>query len=226
MSGRIYSWIANGALVLGIASAFLYDSAKVPHVLAVAAGIVAGMTAVALYFWNQQECKKKGNKEAQEVVVETAPKLEAAKKDADIVATWAKALTQTATLDLQKRILAELWRTHVAPDVVYFHAHANASRKWMANYYVHQGFLPGRSLRYAFPKETRVMTPEVELSPREAAACAIEIMLNLAIQDKLNEWEYIFDAKGLRVSMKRPYGVRPVSSQEVLRFDSAEAFAE
>jgi hypothetical protein len=64
----------------------------------------------------------------------------------------------------------------------------------------------------------------VELSPKEAAACAIEIMLNLAIQDKLNEWEYVFDAKGLRVSMKQPYA-RPVASQEELHFESAEAFA-
>jgi hypothetical protein len=224
MSGRIYNWIANGALALGIASAFLYDSTKVPHVLAVAAGIVAGITAVTLYFWNQQECKKKENKEAQEFVVEIAPKLEAAQKHADIGATLAKGLTQTATLDLQNHILTKL--TQVTPDVIYFHAHGNASRKWMANYYVHQGHSYGRSLRYAFPKETRVMTPEVELSPREVAACAIEIMLNLAIQDKLNGWEYVFDAKGLRVSMKRPYGARPVSSQEELRFDEAEALAE
>ncbi len=226
MSGRIYNWIANVALALGIASAFLYDSAKVPHVLAIAGGIVAGVTAVALYFWNQHESKKE---EVRKTAVEVPKRLEfTVTKEAsdDVAAIWTKALTQTATLELQNRILADLWRVQVEPDIVYFQGHGNASRRWMASYYANQHRFAGRSLRYAFPKETRVMTPEVELSAREAAACALEIVLNLAIQDKLNEWEYVFDAKGLRVSMKNSYGARPIIPQEELHFEGTEAFAE
>jgi hypothetical protein len=232
MSGRVYNWIANGALVLGIASAFLYDSTKVPHSLVVAAGVVAGVTAVALYFWNQLQCKKKEtevkNAAAEVPVVHVPAKVEAKKPSVDAIpAAWTKALTQTATLELQKRILADVWRLQVTNDLVYcrVRGHGAASQRWMADYKTYH-HLAGRQLRYAFPKEARLMTPEVELSPREAAACAIEIMLNLAIQDKLNEWEYVFDAKGLRVSMKGPYGSRPVSSQEELRFEGMEAFAE
>jgi hypothetical protein len=93
----------------------------------------------------------------------------------------------------------------------------------MKAYTVHND--AGRRMRYHFPADKRLMTPEVELSPKETAACALEIIRKLAIEDRLNEWEYLFDAKGLRVSSKRLHHARVPSAQEEFRFGDAEVHA-
>lgn len=59
----------------------------------------------------------------------------------------------------------------------------------------------GRRLRYHLGAENHLMTPEVELSPKETAACAAEIIRDLSGDGK--EWDFAFDAKGLRVSRRK-----------------------
>jgi hypothetical protein len=62
------------------------------------------------------------------------------------------------------------------------------------------------------------MEPEVELSPNEVAACAVEIIRNLALSDDLNKWEYDFGSKGLRISLKRGHPVRTAVAKEDVDF--------
>jgi hypothetical protein len=65
------------------------------------------------------------------------------------------------------------------------------------------------------------------LSPNEVAACAIEILRNLALGDELNKWEYDFGPRGLRVSVRKaPRMMRPVSAQEYFDFKENMGFAQ
>lgn len=201
MNSRAYSLISNAALLLGIASAFLYDSGRVPNWLAIAMAVTSGAGAVALYFYNRERCDVVLPKEKTPghpvAMVKSHDDVKIANTVRTVSMTWSK--TDAARiLEVQRRVLMDLEATSRAMQS----SRMVVPREWMSAYHSSHHF-PMRNVRYAFPKEVGMMTPEVELSPRETAACAIEIIRNLAFADKVNEWEYVFDAKGLRVSVKR-----------------------
>jgi hypothetical protein len=211
MSGRIYNRIANVALLLGIASAFLYDSGKVPNWLAIAIGVVAGVIAVAVYFWNQHKEKKDetaGPGQVAEIVAaETA--LKPKRIEIELMTKAAAELGVLAAMEAASVNLSHYVAARVAHRMLYHDLSARhelwhvgpSAQKWLSLYSPPEVY-PGRSLRYTFPKGLRLMTPEVELSPVETANCVVHIMRTLAIQDRLNELDYVFDEKGLRVSLK------------------------
>jgi hypothetical protein len=62
------------------------------------------------------------------------------------------------------------------------------------------------------------MEAEVELSPNEVAACAVEIVRNLSLADDRSKWEYDFGPKGLCISLKRGHPGRRMVFQEDLDF--------
>jgi hypothetical protein len=227
MSARVYNLISNGALLLGIASAFLYDSGRAPNWVAIAMAVTAGAVAVTLYFYNGERCgvvaKEKTPDSSVAVVKSQADDVKIANSVRTVSVTWSK--TDAARiLEVQRRVLIDLEATSRAMQT----SRMVVPREWMNAYHASHHF-PMRNMRYAFPKEVGMMTPEVELSPRETAACAIEIIRNLAFADKLNEWEYVFDAKGLRVSMKRGYSRTNVyrsMHQQALNFGLFDSVGE
>src|SRR5437899_3159711 len=59
MSERVYNRLANTLMLIGIASALLFDSGRLPRLVVGTIGIVAGLAAMALYFWNQHKSEAK-----------------------------------------------------------------------------------------------------------------------------------------------------------------------
>jgi hypothetical protein len=212
MSKKQYSWITNVALILGVVSAFLYQRSDVPHAFSLALGIAAAVISVATYFYNQ-------------FVGEGAPQVERS-KDVDVVALSAHGTYFVAEVkqSAQRRVslllgyeeeikLAEL-RSAAQRKLVgrirgltaLLEAQRNAELERQADYmqqYLQQNNA-SRRLRYRFPSDSRLMEPEVELSPREAAACYRQIMRDLVNDDGMQEWAFHLDPKGgLRVSGRK-----------------------
>src|SRR5690242_3314465 len=55
MNERVYNRIANILILIGIASALLFDSGKLPPTVVGTIGMIAGVAAIVLYFWNQHK---------------------------------------------------------------------------------------------------------------------------------------------------------------------------
>jgi hypothetical protein len=53
--GFVYDLLANIWLLLGISSAFVFDSFPALHVTAAIIGVIAGIAAIVQYFGNQWE---------------------------------------------------------------------------------------------------------------------------------------------------------------------------
>ena len=246
MTKKTYSWTSNGAMVLAIASAFLYDSGRVSHTFAIALGVVAGAIAIIIYFSNQASSFKPEYELPKQGVVSKqtpAPNDEPATVESSSTRQIAlhteerlQKLQQTRArllvdANVLNRIVLESLRgsggtcEEAVEDAPFRWLEGSRYRYdvWMKAYTLHNDV--GRRMKYHFPADKRLMTPEVELSPKETAACALEIIRKLAIEDRLNEWEYLFDAKGLRVSSKRLHHARVLSAQEEFCFGDAEVHA-
>jgi hypothetical protein len=217
MTDRAYNRVANALMVIGVASALAFDSGRVPHIVAGGIGIIAGVGALILYFCGGAEAPKKEevkteqmeSLKARDVVVSSAdPKKvffdSGALHDAYFSRnvpvlhahhhgkhTWAQALwkTDVDAIEAYRRETAQLWLFHYA---------LNHARKlhWL--------------VIDASGACKPLMEPEVELSPNEVAACAIEIILGFAKSDKGNRWEYSMGPKGLRIAARRSSPMRPV----------------
>jgi hypothetical protein len=202
-------------MLIGIASALLFDSGKLPRVVVGTIGIVAGLTAMVLYFWNQRQsaAKEKLSVKAKAPVGSIAePNTEIASANNSVVPRDEVALKALG------RNAADVWRVTRDAD---FHAieayRSEAARLWVSYYAANHA----RTLRWRVVKDPSLalMQPEVELSPNEVAACAIEIINNLAIADDLKEWEYVFGAKGLRVSVRKAHSFRCEVPQQDFDFE-------
>ncbi len=225
MSERTYNRLANILMLIAVGSAVLFDSGKFPHVVVGMVGVLAGVAALALYFWNQHEVSEKeeesdsSQQEATVAVVKAAEaKPPGSTRNRGVrffvddfliaekpIAVRTNDVWRIAALDtLNRRVMAQAWLAHYSDNYA-------------------------RTLRWSAAKgEARVlMQPEVELSPCEVAACAIEIMRNLAVSDDFNsEWEYSFGPKGLRVSLKKAHSVRPIVPQEDFDFGDISSLVQ
>lgn len=214
MSERTYNRLANILMFIAIGSAVLFDSGRLPHRVIGTIGILAGVAALALYFWNQYQVseKKKGLHSSQQEggVVEVAVAEGKPAKGAPGVSHFF--FDDPSFRDKEVTRPGDFWRIAIFDKALEEH-HRSVAQAWLDLYSKNYA----RNLRWSFAKgDTRtLMQPEVELSPKEVAACAIEIMRNLAISDQLKgEWEYSFGPKGLHVSLKRVHSSRPVISEE------------
>jgi hypothetical protein len=221
MNERVYNRVANALLLIGIASALLFDSGKVPHWVAGTVGIAAGVAAMVLYFWNQHEIAKK--KAAAEIKTSVQDPVTSG-VDCIVAALHTKTVASRnsrLTLDVDERTYAELNRAVRVwgmrdPNLRAIEMYRKeTTRLWLSHYATYHT----RALQWHVVKDASMdlMKPEVELSPNEVAACAMEIMQNLAIADKGNQWEYFFGSKGLRV--KRANAMRAEVPQEEFDFN-------
>lgn len=223
MIERMYNRLANIAMLIAILSAVLFDSGKFPHVVVGTIGILAGVAALVLYFWNQREVSEKkevSHPSQQEGAV------------AELTAVAGKAVQGTTQgghlLLMANEAMAvgvgDLWQVAIGNNTLEAYRR-RAAEAWLAHYSDNYA----RNLRWSADKgDSRVlMQPEIELSPKQVAACAIEIMRNLAISDELNgEWEYSFGAEGLRVSLKKAHSARPRVPQEDFDFGNISSLVQ
>jgi len=229
MSERAYNRVANILMLIAIASAVLFDSGKLPRAVVGAVGILAGVAALALYFWNQYEIgevkkaadsSQKGMTPAETKAVESRPVNDAERGirislDAFLMANAAEHLRAGEILTVRG---IDVWarQTKFHNDALEAYRR-RVAQTWLSHYSENYA----RNLRWSFARgdARALMQPEVELSAKEVAACAIEIMRSLAIPDDPNrEWEYSFGPKGLRVSLKKAHSIRPVVPQEDFDF--------
>jgi hypothetical protein len=225
--------LANILILIGIASALLFDSGKVPHVFVGTIGVIAGVATIALYFWNQYhiEAKKEANgaeiKTEAEVkpVVESKPEVAVVRRNTAATNLEALKAREKAWKSAAEGFELAVWDTKLC-DARMIDAYRRelAAHHWLVYYDVHQA----RTLRWHVPKDAslKLMQPEVELSPKEVAACAVQIMRYLALDEDLKGWEYVFDPKGLRVSVKKAHSIRPEPiSQEDFDFEPTASLA-
>ncbi len=222
MSDRTYGRIANALLLLGVGSALLFDSGIVSHVVAGTVGILAGALAFVLYFCNKYVAGAQHNGELTAAVASRAEKPAApASTEAQDALSAAQAVLFAVDMHLRTGVreksatwsgyynaeLLQTVRAAFGPEAI----RRQAAHMWLSHYATHHA----RTLRWSVPKDTSMalMRPEVELSPTEVAACAVEIVSNLAVADKAKEWEYTFGPQGLRISL-RGAQYRYPSSQE------------
>lgn len=233
MDERVYNRVANVLMLIGIASALVFDSGKFPRAVVGTIGIVAGVAAMVLYFWNQHKIQAKTKVEKRTVEHEEAVVIDGNRQivaashgsiigqallsDAVVATEWIVAANM-AWKDVTWHYLAA---TRDAEELVRY----RKADAWLRHYSMHQA----RTLQWRVAKDASrvLMQPEVELSPNEVAACAIEILRNLALGDELNKWEYDFGPRGLRVSVRKaPRMMRPVSAQEYFDFKENMGFAQ
>jgi len=201
MSDRAYNRVANVLMVIGVTSALAFDSGKVPHIVAGGIGIIAGVGALILYFCSGAEAPKK-----EEVKTAQTERLKAR----DVVVSSAD----------PKKVFFDsgaLYDAYFSRNVPVLHAHhaieayrRERAQLWLSHYALNHA----RKLHWlvidARGACKPLMEPEVELSPNEVAACAIEIIIGLAKSDKGNRWEYSMGPKGLRLAARRSSPMRPV----------------
>jgi hypothetical protein len=205
MSERVYNRLANILMLIGIASALLFDSGRLPRLLVATIGTIAGVAAVAMYFWNQYRIKEKEKASAKR----EAPLEGAVGKKPDIVRTHENLRSFGAEVAIL-RDTADVWKVALDAKLNLYAIEAyrrETARLWLSHYAANHA----RTLRWHVPKDASValMQAEVELSPNEVAACAIEIIQNLSMLDNVKEWEYVFSPKGLRVSVKKAHSMLP-----------------
>jgi hypothetical protein len=200
MSKRSYSLITNVALLLGIASALLYN--RITHEIAIGIAVVAGILGVGAYFYNSFVSRKSESHEAVNHKIDDDNSLNMVVtragshpavielKDVDHIAVDDRVIS---AMDLYKA------ERQLSLYLEYMRSlEAKRKETLMHHFWRHHA---GRSLRYHLGAENHLMTPEVELSPKETAACAAEIIRDLSGDGK--EWDFAFDAKGLRVSRRK-----------------------
>ncbi len=224
MSDRAYNKLANTFMLIGVASALLFDSGKLPRVFIGTIGVVAGVAAIALYFWNQHKGHAKEKASEEKVTTEQIPislvsgsfgkwtNFAATNNDVDILYF----AHHGASAEVALRDLRRVWLSYDA-DLRAIQAYRKeTAKRLLRNYAVH-----ARSLQWHLIRDANLslMKPEVELSPNEVAACAVEIIRNLTLADGVEAWDYTFGPKGLRVSIKKGHAQSPVVSQEDFNFE-------
>jgi hypothetical protein len=226
MSDRVYNRIANILMLVGIGSAVLFDSGKVPHSVAGGIGILAGVGAIALYFFNKGEAAEQEKKDVGSVGErEVRPRESEAEVQERVISIlrqtdWERVLARRYGHSLKKSDAMAAWYCEALGSSAYDveDYRRQIARVWSSHYAMHHA----RTLRWHVAKDASLalMQPEVESSPNEVAACALAIVWNLSIADKFNEWEYTLGPKGLKVSIKsfRP-DVPSRSSQEDFDFE-------
>jgi hypothetical protein len=210
MSDRTYNGVANALMLIGIASALAFDSGKVPHIVAGSVGIVAGVGALLLYFCGSAEAPKKEEVKAAQLETVKAKDVIVSAANASRVFWDTSALYDFSSA---RNVLVHAHRGKHGPGHALWKTEANAieayrretAQVWLSHYAINHA----RKLQWQVinaggaGKPWTLMVPEVELSPNEIAACAVEIILGLAKNDKGNHWEYSMGPKGLRVSARR-----------------------
>lgn len=231
MNDRAYNRIANILMLIGIGSAFLFDSGRVPHSVAGGIGIIAGVAAAVLYFCNKSE-KQTKQEEAVMRVLGTGVTTQGAEVSEFV--QFASPICRQLAFEWANPYLNSQvsWRGNVPVGRYRLTSSEKAStaetyrreaaRLWLSSYALQHA----RTLRWSVPKDASLMLmqPEVELSLNEVAACALEIVRNLAVADKLNEWEYALGPRGLRVSVRAHRTQAQPTSQEDLEFDPLSSF--
>jgi hypothetical protein len=225
MNKNTYNWLTNLAIVLGVASALFYDSSRVPHSASIALAVIAGMLAAGVYLYNQflrtratkVDDKLLGNAKiaaasqgvsshpsagfavigvgaANDVVITAAPSELHTQAIEALVEAEINLAVQRELADRQKKMLMML---EAKLELEQTKRAANFLEQFLA----HSAF--ARGLRYNFQGKKFLMTPEVELSPKEAALCITEIIRRVSSDETMKGWEYHVDHQGLHLSEAR-----------------------
>lgn len=232
MSERTYNRVANTLMLIGIASALLFDSGMIPQLVAGSIGIAAGVAAISMYFWNQSKAKEQASanveQEAGQLIKAEGPgqieRMESAAPDF-VVSAVDKYLVFQAKHRSSSQHLQSLLRTAalVDPKLIESYSRKIAARNFAAHY----ANSYARTLQWKMPKDGNLalMQPEVELSPNEVAECAVHIMRNLALTEDIEIWDYTLGPRGLRVSVRKTH-VSNQPAQEMFDFSyiSSPAF--
>jgi hypothetical protein len=224
MSERTYNRVANILMLIGIASALLFDSGIISHIVAGSIGIAAGVAAVTMYFWNQSKTKEETSANIAGKAVEPV------KAEAHVeVERMGAAAPEFVASAMENYLVfqAKHWNNPEHVQGSWRHANAispkfiEADRRRLAaqSFIAHYTKSYARALQWKMPKDASLalMQPEVELSPNEVAECAIHIMQNLALAEDMEIWDYTLGPKGLRVSLRKTH-VPSQPAQEVLDF--------
>ncbi len=206
MSKKAYNWLTNLAIVLGVASALFYDSARVPHSVSIALAVIAGMLAAGVYLYNQflrtratkVDDKLLGNTKGfavfSDVVIAPAQLELPAQAVEALVEAEINLAVQRELADRQKKMLMML---EARLELEQTKRAANFLEQFLA----HSAF--ARGLRYNFQGKKLLMTPEVELSPKEAALCITEIIRRVSSDETMKGLVYHVDHQGLHLSEAR-----------------------
>jgi hypothetical protein len=236
MSERAYNRLANTFMLIGVASALVFDSGKFPRALVGTIGILAGVAAIALYFWNQLAVKEKQKAAVQvealteHVVPESITQGQGKTRipvsmDKAFEDVWMELAVHNTSLHavVMPRAYKKLWLTY-DEDLQAIQAYRKeTAKRFLRNCASHHA----RTLQWHMVQNPNMalMKPEVELSANEVAVCAAEIIRNLALIEGVEGWDYSFGPNGLHVSMKRTKAVRPVAPQEDFEFDFLSSLA-
>jgi hypothetical protein len=210
MSKRAYNWLTNVAIILGVAAALLYDSPRVPHVVSIALAIIAGVFAAGVYLYNQFLRTKKAT--VDENFLRTIENLDGLNslQIPSRIATIHEPSDDTAFARVEQNQRAKATIDALLAAEVNLAVQrqlANRQREMLKmaragefaqQFLTHSAF--ARDLRYSFQGAKRLVTPEVELSPKEAALCYTEIIRQISHDDKMKSWEYHVDRNGLHLS--------------------------
>jgi hypothetical protein len=217
MSKKTYDWLTNIAVILGVASAFLYS--HVPHRFAISLAVIAGLLSVGVYFYNQffrpksDKCEEKA--EAKELTkleedqmlvsleqrkFEARQRIVAAEKQIEMLRIAQMELESQRMFALRQREMMLLLESKFRLE------RTLSASEYMQHFMLHSIF--ARRLRYNFQSEKGLVSPEVELSPNEAAQCYMEIIRQMTGDEKIKGWDYVIDARGLRLSEARPEPLR------------------
>jgi hypothetical protein len=223
MPKSLYNLLTNIALILGIVSAWLYQRSHLPHAFSLSLAVIAGFLAVGTYFLNWYIGDRVGPS-ASDLIAKVQNHLSEGERSKSLARTnfQGRVIRQ---LDLSEERLALLLEREAQVKLAELQAKAQRdlvkrmrelnlmveaqrltelehSASYLEQYLQHVNF--ERRLRYRFPTETRLMEPEVEMSPREAAICFKKIMHDMVNSDEEIEWGFKVDHKGsLHISGKR-----------------------
>src|SRR5713101_818911 len=120
MSERLYNRLTNALMLIGVASALLFDSGRFPHLVVGTIGIIAGVAATVLYFWNQHYSGAKIESSAKEVLRASVVRSEAVKFRDVRFALSDKAIREVAALTAaqgwKRSATAAAWGQSLALD--------------------------------------------------------------------------------------------------------------
>src|SRR5579859_4797681 len=161
MTDRAYNRIANGLMLVGIASALLFDSGRVSHAVAGAVGIIVGIAAMALYFVNQQRAQ---------VTKEALTQEASAKREITFVVDGVSVASGHPVVKA-----GQVWEVMLKQSALHAYHHET-----VLHYLLHRGARRARQHDIAWFGGSDVkgldLGSEPQLSPDDVAACAVKII--------------------------------------------------
>jgi hypothetical protein len=224
MSKKAYNWLTNVAIILGVAGALLYDSPRVPHFVSIALAVIAGLLAAGVYLCNQFLRTKAAQTEKLALDLREDARLASAGVGKSTMAMRAYAESQIerahdtvmsqhrqaieALVEAEMKLAAQREVANRQKGVLLILdgmdvklEQTKRAASFMDQFLEHSVF--ARGLRYNLEGEKSLLTPEVELSPMEAALCITDIIRHVSSDPRMKGLDYRVDQHGLHLSQGR-----------------------